>query len=188
MLEDRDEQVGGDRLALALQLEQPGLADLDRSRDERERVRTDQHLARLGRLLQPRRDVHRVPGSKPLLGAGQHLARVHADPALDPELRERIPHLHRRPARTQRVVLVRNRHAEHRHHRIADELLHRTAVRLDDPLHPLEIARQQPLQRLRIHRLTQRRRPDDVAEQHRHHLPVRTARHQPRLDHQSRLT
>ena len=76
---------------------------------------------------------------------------------LDPELRQRVPHLHRRPARPQRVVLVHDRHAEHRHHRVADELLHRAAVRLDDRLHPLEVAGQQRPQRLRI-RLTPRAR------------------------------
>ena len=101
---------------------------------------------------------------------GHHLARVHADPAADPQLRQRIPHLHRRPAGPQRIVLVRRGDAEHRHHRVADELLHRPAVRLDDRLHPLEVARQQRPQRLRIRRLAERRRPGHVAEQHRHRL------------------
>ena len=55
-------------------------------------------------------------------------------------------------------------------------------MRLDDPLHPLEVARQQPLQRLRIHRLPERRRADHVAEQHRHDLPVRAVRHESRLE------
>ncbi len=32
----------------------------------------------------------------------------------------------------KRIVLVHDRHPEHRHHRIADELLHRAAVLLDD--------------------------------------------------------
>ena len=91
-----------------------------------------------------------------------------------PSSGERLPHLHRRPAGPQRVVLVHHRHPEHRHHRVADELLHRAAVRLDDPLHPLEIPRQQRPQRLRIRRLPERRRPDHVAEQHRHDLPALT--------------
>ena len=88
----------------------------------------------------------------------------------DAELRQRVAHLDRRSAGAQRVVLVRRRDAEHRHHRVADELLHRAAVRLDDRLHPLEVARQQRPQRLRIRRLPQRRRADHVAEQHRHRL------------------
>ena len=64
-----------------------------------------------------------------------------------------------------------DRHPEDRHHRVADELLHRPAVRLDDRLHPLEVARQQRPQRLGIRRLPQRGRADHVAEQHRHRLP-----------------
>ena len=137
---------------------------------ERMRRLADQHLARRRRLLEPRRHVHRVPGRQPLLRPGHHLAGVHADPAADAQLRQRVAHLHRRPARPQRVVLVRRGDPEHRHHRVADELLHRPAVRLDDRLHPLEVARQQRPQRLRIGRLPERRRAGDVAEQHRHRL------------------
>jgi len=59
---------------------------------------------------------------------------------------------------------------------------HRALVRLDDRLHSLEVVRQQPLQRLGIHRLAERRRADDVAEQHRHDLPVCAGRHEPRLE------
>ena len=97
----------------------------------------------VGRLLQPGGDVDRVAGREPLLGAGHDLAGVHADPSLDAELRECLAHLHRRPAGAQRIVLVHRRHAEHGHDRVADELLHRSAVRLDDRLHPLEVAGQQ---------------------------------------------
>ena len=98
------------------------------------------------RLLEPRGDVDRVAGREPLLGAGDDLAGVHADPALDAELRASASaHLHRRPAGAQRVVLVQPRHAEDGHHRVADELLHRAAVRLDDRLHPLEVAGEQRL-------------------------------------------
>jgi hypothetical protein len=34
-----------------------------------------------------------------------------------------------------------------------------------------------------VGRLAKRRRADDVAEQHCHHLPVRADRHEPRLNH-----
>ena len=51
------------------------------------------------------------------------------------------------------------RHPEHGHHRVTDELLHRPAVTLHNPLHPLEIPSQQHPQRLRICLLSQRRRP-----------------------------
>ena len=76
---------------------------------ERMRRLADQHLARLRGLLEPRRHVHRVPRRQPLRCAGHHLARVHADPAADSELRQRVAHLDRRPAGPQRVVLVRRR-------------------------------------------------------------------------------
>ena len=118
-----------------------------------------------GRLLEARRDVDGVTGRQPLLGSRDDLAGVDADPAVDAELRERLPHLDRRPARSQRVVLVRRRHAEHRHHRVADELLDRAAVPLDDRLHPLEVAREQSAKRLGIRPLAQRRRTGDVAEE-----------------------
>ena len=68
--------------------------------------------------------------------------------------------------RAEGVVLVRCGDAEHRHHRIADELLHRAAVRLDDRLHPVEVAGKQPTQRLRVDRLAEGRRSGQVAEQH----------------------
>ena len=41
--------------------------------------------------------------------------------------------------------------------------------------HPLEVARRQALQRLRIRRLPERRRPDNVAKQHRHDLAMQGA-------------
>jgi hypothetical protein len=56
-----------------------------------------------------RRDVHGVAGSEPLLGSGEHLTRVDADPPFDAELRQRVTHLDRGPARAERVVLVRDR-------------------------------------------------------------------------------
>src|SRR5579862_5670523 len=67
---------------------------------------------------------------------------------------------------------MHNRHTEHRHHRITDELLDRPAVPLDNPPHPREITRQQRSQRLRIRRLPQRRRPGHITEDHRHRLPL----------------
>ena len=95
------------------------------------------------RLLQAGGDVDRVAGREPLLRPRHHLARHHADPTLQPQLRERVAHLDRRPHRAQCVVLVHHRHAEDGHHGVADELLDGAAVALDDRLHPLEVAREQ---------------------------------------------
>ena len=175
----RSERIGSNRLLLAFQLEQLLLADFDCGPDQRERPTTDQHLARSRGLLQPRSDIQRVPGRQPLLRTREHLARVDPDPTLHAQLRQRIPHLHGSATRPECIVLVRHRNPEHRHHRIADELVHRAAVRFDDPLHSLEVASEHSLERFRIDRLPKRRRADHVAEQHRHHLPVTADRHEP---------
>ena len=174
--------IGGNRVGLALQLERFDRLDVGCVADERERRLADQHLTRLRRLLQPSGDVDRVPGREPLLRPRHHLTRHDADPPLQPQLGQRVSHLHGRPHRAQRVVLVQHRHAEHGHHRIADELLHAPAVPLHDRLHPLEIARQQRPQPLGIERLAQLGRAGEVAEEHRHRLALllRSARAQPR--------
>ncbi len=54
-----------------------------------------------------------------------------------------IAHLRGRTERTQRVVLVRDRHPEHGEHGVADELLHRAAVPLDRRAHGVEVAEHQ---------------------------------------------
>jgi hypothetical protein len=85
--------------------------------------------------------------------------------AMSADLRQRCAH-HRCGAHgAQRVVLVHSWHTEDGHDGVADELLDRAAVRLDDALHALEVAGEQGLQRFGIERLPQRRRPDDVAEE-----------------------
>ena len=140
---DTHEPVGGNRLGLALQLERLDQLDLDRVPHERERRLTEQHLARLRGLLQPSGNVDRVAGREPLLRPRHHLARHHSDPPLQPEHRERIPHLDRCPNRPQCVVLVDDRHTEDGHHGVTDELLDSATVMRDDRLHPIEVAREQ---------------------------------------------
>jgi hypothetical protein len=167
-----EEPVGGKRLGLAFQRERHDWIDVDRVADERERRRSEQHVARRRSLLQAGRDVDRISGCQPLFGAGHDLPGVHADTRLDAELWERRAHLRRRAHGPQRVVLVRDRHAEDGHHGVADELLDAAAVTLDDVLHALEVAREQPSECLRVGRLTQRRRASDVAEQDGHGLPL----------------
>ncbi len=83
---NREERMSRDRLALALQLEQPLLADVDSGRDERESLGAEQHLARLRRLLEAGGDVDGVAGGEPLLAARQHLAGVDADPGAHAQL------------------------------------------------------------------------------------------------------
>ena len=67
--------------------------------------------------------------------------------------------------RAQCVVLVRDRNPEDRHDRVADELLDGAAVALDDRAQILEVAAHARAQRLRIGRLAERGRADEVAEE-----------------------
>src|SRR5919108_591603 len=96
--------------------------------------------------------------------ACEHLARVDADPALEPQLREGGLHLLGRAYRPEGVVLVRDRHPEDRHHLVADELLDRSAMALDDRPHRVEEAGLHPPVRLGVSRC-EPRRVDEVAKE-----------------------
>ena len=130
-----------------------------------------------------RRGVDGVAGDEggPGLGVARHdLARVHpgpeadGDPALRLELAvhgaQGVADLPGGPDRPQGVVLVDRGDPEHRHHRIADELLDRPPVALDDRAHRGEVAGHQGPQRLGVQLLAQGRRPGHVGEQDRHDL------------------
>ncbi len=142
-------------LGLALQLERLDRLDLGPVADERKRRLPDQHLARLGSLLQPRGHVDRVARHQTFFGAGHHLAGGEADPRLKAELGQRVAHLRHSADGAKRVVFMEHRYAEDGHDCIPDELLHRPAVVLDDLLHPFEVVGEQPPERLRVDRLPQ---------------------------------
>jgi hypothetical protein len=72
---------------------------------------------------------------------------------LKAQLRQGVAHLGGSAHGAQRIVLVRGRDAEDRHHGITDELLDRAAVGLDDSLHPVEIAGEHLAERLGVDRL-----------------------------------
>jgi hypothetical protein len=128
LVRHREQRVRRHRLRLSFQLESPLVADLDRRPHQTERLLADEHFAGLCGLLEPRRDVDRIAGRKALLGPGHDLPGVDPDPSGDAELGQRVAHLERRAAGAQGVVLVRGRHAEDGHDRVADELLHRATV------------------------------------------------------------
>ena len=117
---------------------------------ELQRLHADQHLARLCGLFEPRGHVHRVPGGEPLLCSGHDLTGRDADAYLHAELGHGLSHLERGAHRAQCIVFVQLRDPEDGHDGVADELLDRSAVPLDDRLHAFEVARQQPAQRLWI--------------------------------------
>ena len=121
--------------------------------DQPVRSLAEQDFVRFGYLLQTRGDVDGIARDEgPMLGAGvnEDVARVDAelDGEVDPprslqllaELGQGRTHLDGRAAGTQGIVLVHDRYAEDGHHRVADELLHRAPVTLDDRPHPLEVA------------------------------------------------
>ena len=65
------------------------------------------------------------------------------------------------------VVLLGDRRAPDRHHGVADELLDRAAVALDQRARRLEVAREQLPHLLGVAALRQRREADEVGEQDR---------------------
>ena len=97
-IQDGDEAIGRHRMRLSLQRQRLDRLRHHRFAHERERRLADQDLRWRSGLLEARRDVDGVPGRKPLLRPRHHLARVDADAAGDPELGQRVAHLHRRPA------------------------------------------------------------------------------------------
>ena len=166
-----EQAARSERLALALQLER-GLLRLDGIAHQACRLRPEENLAAACRLLEAGGDVDGIAGCEPLRGADDDLAGVDANPRLDAELRQRVPHLDRGSQGTQRIVFVELRHAEDGHHRIADELLNGAAVPLDNRLHLVEVAPEERAQRLRVDRFAQRGRTDDVAEKDGYDLAV----------------
>ena len=181
--QDRLESVRRNRFGFALQFERLDGRDLDGILDQPVRDLPDHDLSRRGRLLEACGHVDGVSGHETLSGrriSGDHLARVHPDPDLDPDTvialqfgvqrLERFAHAARRPNRADRIVLVRARDTEDRHHRITDEFLHRAAVGVDHELHLVEEATHHATEGLRIQTLSECGRTGDVGEQDRHDL------------------
>ena len=70
------------------------------------------------------------------------------------------------------IVLARDRRAPHGHDRVADELLDRAAVALDDLAREVEVARQGLAHVLRVAVLGEGREADQVGEQDRDETPL----------------
>ncbi len=135
----------------------------------------DPHLTGCRDTLHPGRGVHRVTGDHALLlRADRHrdLARDDADAHRQPGdsqlLAERGDAAHQLQTGSHRalgVVLVRGRHAPHRHHGVADELLHGSAVPADDSPALLEVGRLQVPHVLLVATLAEAREADQVPEE-----------------------
>ena len=135
----RSARQSAHRLGLALQLVLAGVLVGDRRLGRALRRLADEHRARLGGRLDARGGVDEVAGDHALpVGAerDRRLAGQHAGPSRERrvELGHRGDQVERRPHRALGVVLVRDGRPPHRHHRVADELLDRAAVALDQPL------------------------------------------------------
>ena len=156
------------------------LVELDRVADEAVRRPADEDLPGLGALLEAGGDVDGVAHGERRAGGGvarDDLARVHADPHLEPyaplllelvvQRREPVAHLGRRADAAERVVLVDAWDAEDGHDGVADELLDRAVVTLDDGAHLVEVADHDPPHRLWVEPLAQPRGAGHVGEDHR---------------------
>ncbi len=161
-----------DRLGLPFEHERLDRFDANRVAHEEPRLRADQRLSCCGCLLESSSNVDRVAGDEGLSLAADHdLAGVDPHPRLETVLGDRHTHLRRGANRPQSIVLVRDRDPENGHDRVADELLDCPTVALDDRSEILEVASHARAQCLRIGRLTERRRTDEIAEEDRHDLP-----------------
>ena len=145
--------------------------DLHRVTHELARLCPDQHFAGRGRLLQPGSHVDGVAGDECVAVACDDLAGVDTDARAEPEGGDGRPHLPRSSNGAQRVILVGDRDAEHRHHRVADELLDGAAVPLEDRAHRLVVREHRRAQCLGVGASSERRRPGEVAEHDRDGLP-----------------
>ena len=157
----------------AAQLERPDGLRLDAARGEAKHGRADQDVARLGRLLQPRREVHRLAGrERRVARLGDDLAGLDADPRLEPEVVDGAQDRERSAHRPLRVVLVRLRDPEGGHHRVPGELLDDPAVRAHAVLDLVEEAVDPEPHDLRIGACDLGRRVDEVHEDHGCELPL----------------
>ena len=160
----------GARLALGID----GLlaTKLDRAFRRVERRFIDEDAARRRGDLHARRGVHDISGNHSLARVGpcverdERLARCDADSYLElPVLGQQVTDRQRRPNGPLRIVLMRDRRAEHGHDRIPDELLDRAAEALQLRAHATVIRPQERADVFRIHPLGTRGEADEVAEE-----------------------
>ena len=150
--------------------------------------RREDRLARRGQLLQPLGQVDRVADQRVLetlrRAEQRGRGRTGGQPDTKAERRQpgrgprvvdlRLPGVHRRRRRDRpvRVVRLRERRAEHGHHRVADELHDRALLAEDGLVHRGPVRVQLPGQLARVGVLGDRRVRPDVAHQHGHLDPL----------------
>ena len=138
----------------------------------------DEDLARAGRLLEPRRGVHRIAGDERTSAArvaDNADAGVHADAhdqphpphllELDVQRFDAGDEVERSSACAVGIVLVGDGDAEDAHDGVADELLDRPPVAVQGLLAGCVVAKLDAPERLGIQSLAERRRAHEVAEE-----------------------
>ena len=149
-------------------LDRADVVDLDPSHREAVRGRPDQDLAGLGDLLQSSGQVDGLTGGEGrVAGVCHDFAGLDADPRLELEVVDRLEDPERRLDRALGVILVCLRDTEGGHDRVARELLHLPAVRLDAARDVVEEPGDAPAHDLGIARGDERRRVDEVDKENR---------------------
>jgi hypothetical protein len=165
--------VRGDRLLPAAQLERADLLQLDAAAHETGGAGADEDLARAGLLLEPRGEVDGLARGERRLRVvvGDDLAGLDPDPRLEPQLANPLQRREARAHGALCVVLVRQRHAERGHHRVAGELLDDPTVRDDAMGDLLEELRDATADDLGVRACEELRRGDEIDEQDGCELP-----------------
>ena len=181
---DGDQTERGERLRLPFERQRLDGFDVDRVSDQSQRRAGEQDLTGRGYLLQPGGHVDRVAAHEGLACpriACHHLAGV--DPGADHEPHsvltfevlvetcERFSDPVGGSHRAHRVVLVDDRHAEHGHDGISDELLDGATVELDHRMTRVEVLPHHSAHGLGIQRVAHRRGTNHIGEEDRHGLP-----------------
>ena len=166
------EGLRNDGVGLAFRIELERGPELEGAAHRLGRPRTDDDRTGLCRLLEPGGDVDRVAGDERAADAprpGDDLTRVHADPKREPSVEDGLePLLHgeRGVQCALGVVLERIRDAEDGHDGVAGELLDRPAGTPDLLRHRVVEAFEQHACPLGVLLVRERRRTDEVGEEH----------------------
>ena len=164
-----------DRGGLALEELLAGRLEGDRARRGALGGLADEDGAGRRHRLEPRRGVHHVAGHHPLADGTDRdrcLAGQDAGPQLEglvarlaPEMADGVDEVEGRADRPLGVVLLCDRRAPDGHHGVADELLDRAPVALDDLPAQIEVARQELADLLGVGRVGAGGEADEVGEQ-----------------------